>query len=293
MTTTAFFTHCCKNARASLARWLALACLLLGAALPAQADVATDITQMRLERTEEGVFLSANIRFDLPAVVEDALLKGLSMYFVAEADLYRDRWYWYDRKITGAARHMRVSYQPLTRRWRLQVAPGPINNTGLGVTLGQNFDTLEEAMAAVKRISRWKIAEAAEIEPDARRVRRRGTRAAYRERGPGDPVRHADLARSRVRHQPRDRHRIEPATALAIELVERLVLRPRAADARSEDHCGAGASEFLRRDSRMPDGLSGRDEIQQSMMAARRGNWAERRGRIATSPPWRSCRMDH
>jgi hypothetical protein len=168
VTTTAFFTHCCKNARASLARWLALACLLLGAALPAQADVATDITQMRLERTEEGVFLSANIRFDLPAVVEDALLKGLSMYFVAEADLYRDRWYWYDRKITGAARHMRVSYQPLTRRWRLQVAPGPINNTGLGVTLGQNFDTLEEAMAAVKRISRWKIAEAAEIEPDAR-----------------------------------------------------------------------------------------------------------------------------
>jgi hypothetical protein len=60
--------------------------------------VATDITQMRLERTEEGVFLSANVRFELPGVVEDALLKGISMYFVAEADVLRDRWYWYDKK---------------------------------------------------------------------------------------------------------------------------------------------------------------------------------------------------
>ena len=152
--------------RHRLAAWLA--CVLCLLTVPAWADVSVEINGLRLERSEEGVFLSAAVKFDLPPVVEDALVKGVAMYFVAEADLYRDRWYWYDRKITGAARHMRVSYQPLTRRWRLQVAPGPINNTGLGVTLGQNFDTLEEAMAAVKRISRWKIAEAAEIEPDAR-----------------------------------------------------------------------------------------------------------------------------
>ncbi len=168
MITTDFSTLCCKSARLSLAAWLAVACLLFGLATPVRADVPTDISQMQLQRTDEGVFLSANIRFDLPAVVEDALLKGLSMYFVAEADLYRDRWYWYDRKLAGAARHMRLSYQPLTRRWRLQVAPAPINNTGLGVTLGQNFESLEEAMAAIKRISRWKIAEPSEIEPDAR-----------------------------------------------------------------------------------------------------------------------------
>ena len=65
---------------------------------------------------------------------------------------------------------MRLSYQPLTRRWRLQVSPTPIGNSGLA--LGQNFDTREEALAAVQRISRWKIADAAEVDPDAPLQRR-------------------------------------------------------------------------------------------------------------------------
>ena len=54
---------------------------------------------------------------------------------------------------------MRLSYQPLTRRWRLVVSPTPIGNSGLA--LGQTFDTREEALAAVQRISHWKIADAA------------------------------------------------------------------------------------------------------------------------------------
>ena len=114
------------------------------------------------------MFLSATVRFELPLVVEDALLKGISMYFVAEAEVFRDRWYWYDKKLATTTRHMRLSYQPLTRRWRLHTSPSPISNTGLGVTLGQNFETLDEAMGAVQRISRWKVAEAADIEPDSR-----------------------------------------------------------------------------------------------------------------------------
>ncbi len=61
---------------------------------------------------------------------------------------------------------MRLSYQPLTRRWRLVVSPTPIGNSGLA--LGQTFDTREEAMAAVQRISHWKIAEAGDVDPESR-----------------------------------------------------------------------------------------------------------------------------
>ena len=96
------------------------------------------------------------------------MLKGIPMVFVAEADVLRERWYWYDKKLATTTRHMRLSYRPLTRRWRLHTSPTPIGNTGLGVTLGQNFETLGEAMGAIQRISRWKVAEAADIEPDAR-----------------------------------------------------------------------------------------------------------------------------
>jgi hypothetical protein len=144
----------------------AAACLALLFAATAWADPpATEITQLRVERTEEGVLLSATIRFEVPAVIDDALAKGIPMFFVAEAVLFRDRWYWYDRQVATAARHMRLSYQPLTRRWRLVLSPTPIGNS---VALGQTFDTREEALAAVQRISNWKIAEAADIDTDVR-----------------------------------------------------------------------------------------------------------------------------
>ena len=145
----------------------ALACcvLLLGFPATAQAPQA-EITQLRLERTDEGVLLTANVAFEMPAIIDDALAKGIPMFFVAEAVLFRDRWYWYDKEVAAAARHMRLSYQPLTRRWRLVVSPTPIGNSGLA--LGQTFDTREEAMAAVQRISHWKIAEASAVDPDQR-----------------------------------------------------------------------------------------------------------------------------
>ncbi|HSV50728.1 MAG TPA: DUF4390 domain-containing protein [Burkholderiaceae bacterium] len=137
--------------------------------LPSRAEATTpEVTEMRLERSEEGVFLSANVRFELPPLVEDALLKGIPMFFVAEAELYRDRWYWYDKKLADTARHMRLAYQPLTRRWRLNVSPTPIGNAGLGVTLTQNFDSLTDALAAIQRFSRWKIAPAWAVEADSK-----------------------------------------------------------------------------------------------------------------------------
>lgn len=145
-----------------------LACLLFlfCAAAPAWSQVnPAEVTQLHVERTDEGILLSATVHFDLPQVVQDALAKGIPMYFVAEASIYRDRWYWYDKRVASATRHMRLSYQPLTRRWRLQVSPTPIGNSG--IVLGQMFDSQEEALAAVQRISRWHIADLADVDPDA------------------------------------------------------------------------------------------------------------------------------
>ena len=124
-----------------------------------------EVTQLQVERTEEGVLLNATVRFDLPQAVEDALAKGIPMYFVAEATIYRDRWYWYDKRVAVAARLMRLAFQPLTRRWRLQVSSQPIGNSGM--ILGQMFDTREEALAAVQHIYHWRIAEPGEVDPEA------------------------------------------------------------------------------------------------------------------------------
>ncbi len=129
---------------------------------------ATEITQLRVERGDDGVHLSALVRFELPAVVEDALLKGIPMFFVVEADIYRDRWYWTDPRVVSAARTVRLAYQPLTRRWRVNIASGLITSSaGLRATLNQNYETLPEALSAIQRVARWKIADVTEIDPEA------------------------------------------------------------------------------------------------------------------------------
>jgi len=101
---------------------LALALLALAPAVRAQSANA-EITQLRVELAEEGVLLSASVRFDLPPVIEDALAKGIPMFFVTEAVLFRDRWYWYDKQIVTAARPLRPSFQTPARRRRLAGAP--------------------------------------------------------------------------------------------------------------------------------------------------------------------------
>lgn len=165
---TAFFTHCWRSWRPRLVAGCACLLLLLLVSTRAHADaVPPEVTQLRVERNAEGLFLFASVRVELPPAVEDALLRGVPMFFVAEADVVRHRWYWSDRKVAGVKRHMRLAYQPLTLRWRLNVAPGVITSNSLGMTINQSFDTLTDAMAAVQRLSGWKIAEPGVIEADA------------------------------------------------------------------------------------------------------------------------------
>ncbi|MDO5626179.1 MAG: DUF4390 domain-containing protein [Pseudomonadota bacterium] len=172
--TTAFITHCWKSARPE--RWLSgllracvLTCLL---ALPAAHAQNAQLEALRVERNDDGLFLTARVAFTLPAAVQDALHKGIPIHFVAEANVARERWYWYDRQVADAQRYMRVAYQPLTRRWRLNTSSEPITNAGLGVSLTQHYDTLDEAMAAVSRIPRWRIASASELDHTGRQTLR-------------------------------------------------------------------------------------------------------------------------
>ena len=158
--------------RAHFDRVVLLSCaFLLSTWLPlvqaaGQDQAKPEVTQLRFEKTLEGLFVSAAVKFELPGAVEDALLKGIPMVFVAEIDIFRDRWYWYDKKLISAERHMRLAYHPLTRRWRVNVASGQINPNSLGLALNQSYESLNDALAVIRRLSNWKIAESSDLELD-------------------------------------------------------------------------------------------------------------------------------
>ena len=131
---------------------------------------AAELAQLKVDRAEDGVYLSASVKFDVPPVVEDALMKGVALFFIAEADFYRTRWYWTDRRVSSATRTIRLAFQPLTRRWRINVHDGPASGANIGIglrsSLSQNYDTLADALASIQRFSRWKIADNTDFDPE-------------------------------------------------------------------------------------------------------------------------------
>jgi len=174
----AFTTHCWKNflrlealflSGLKRGRWLCLA-LSLTLAGVAKADTTVELQGLKLERQDTALYMSGTWQFEMPAALEDALLKGITLYFVTEVEISQERWYVYNQRVARAERHVRLFYQPLTRRWRVNISPQPFNVSGLGMSLGQSYDTAEEAMSAVRRIVQWRIANAADYNPDAKQT---------------------------------------------------------------------------------------------------------------------------
>lgn len=135
---------------------LVLALLLALGATPARAQ-GIELTGLHVERGEPGLALDFSVRIALPRAVDEALHRGVPLYFVAQATVYRSRWYWRDARTARATRAWRLSYQPLADSWRVSLGG-----------LGQTYATLPEALAALSSGSRWRIAEASQLEPDER-----------------------------------------------------------------------------------------------------------------------------
>lgn len=120
---------------------------------------SVDLIELSPIYQNESLLLNTQLALTLGPAVEDALVKGLAVHFVAQAEVVQDRWYWTDKKVGAATRYYRLAFQPLTRRWRLNVSSEPISSTGLAGSLSQGFDTLAEALNVVRRQTAWQIAD--------------------------------------------------------------------------------------------------------------------------------------
>jgi Domain of unknown function (DUF4390) len=108
-------------------------------------------------RGAETIALDYQLRVELPPAVEDAARRGVPLYFVASATLFKPRWYWRDKRVARERREWRLTFQPLTSTWR-------VSQGGLG----QSHPTLDEALAMFTRSSGWRLADAAQAEADGK-----------------------------------------------------------------------------------------------------------------------------
>ena len=120
----------------------------------AEAREGITVEGIRLEPTLDGEGFELSVDFALspsPRLAE-AVNKGVVLYFLAEAELFEPRWYWWDDRISTASLGFRLSYHALTRQYRL---------TAAGVQ--QQFTDLDEALRALGRVRAWRVVDAEKI----------------------------------------------------------------------------------------------------------------------------------
>lgn len=146
---TASITRCCGSWPSLAGRLFAVACavLLLAGADPAHAG-SIEPVQAELKVGEDGTTLAAEFTVDLGLRLEDAVSRGVPLYFNLEFTLERNRWYWLSEQVVSINIHYRLAYNALTRQYRLSFGG-----------LHQSFFSLDDALRVISRVAALPVAE--------------------------------------------------------------------------------------------------------------------------------------
>lgn len=137
-------TTVCSPSVTKRLRFLLLALTLVFPALLWAAEI--EVTNPLVGASEDGYVLSADFKFEFNQRLEEAVTKGVVLYFVAEFELTKPRWYWLEEKAASRSQTYRLSYHALTRQYRV--------STG---GLHQSFSTLNDALLVFSHIRGWLV----------------------------------------------------------------------------------------------------------------------------------------
>ncbi|MBK7325700.1 MAG: DUF4390 domain-containing protein [Propionivibrio sp.] len=143
--------RCCEK----LFRAIFCSAALLLTALTTQA-AEISIRNPQLEANEDGYALSADMNINFNTRLEEAVNRGIVLFFAADFELTRSRWYWLDEQVVRRSKIFRLSYHALTRQYRL--------STGASA-LHQSYASLDEALSVMSHVRNWQVLEKDEVKP--------------------------------------------------------------------------------------------------------------------------------
>lgn len=130
------------------------ACLSMGMSA-AHADDRIEIVSTQLDRTDEGYKLIAHYQFDLNEELRNAVDRGIPLFFTTDIQIREDRWYWFDKVVANQSWTKRITYNVLTRQYRVTIASGH----------NYYFESIEDALYAIRQPSGWLIAGEDDLKP--------------------------------------------------------------------------------------------------------------------------------
>lgn len=121
----------------------------------AKTDEAVTVLYAELKPVNENWVLDAAFNVQLNRTQEEALKKGITLYFVTEVEVQRVRgWWWFNEDIAVTSRIGRLNYSPLTRRYQVETVDG-----------FKAYDTLPEALAELGRLEKWAVTQKKNLKP--------------------------------------------------------------------------------------------------------------------------------
>lgn len=139
--------RCCEKLYRSL-----LCGLVLLLAVPLALAAEISLRSVQLVPSDDGYSLTADANINFNTRLEEAVNKGVVLYFAADFELTRPRWYWFDEHVIHRSKTFQLSYHALTRQYRL--------STG---ALHQGYATLEEALLVLSHLRHWQVLDKGEV----------------------------------------------------------------------------------------------------------------------------------
>ena len=176
--------RCCEK----LFRAIFCSAALLLTALTTQA-AEISIRNPQLEANEDGYALSADMNINFNTRLEEAVNRGIVLFFAADFELTRSRWYWLDEQVVRRSKIFRLSYHALTRQYRLSTGASALQflphvaavAADLVVTqrtapwlaptpdyhdaVHQSYASLDEALSVMSHVRNWQVLEKDEVKP--------------------------------------------------------------------------------------------------------------------------------
>lgn len=130
-----------KPARLTRSCFFCLFIILLLSSFHTLADGSIQVRSFKLENVENGFIVSVDSEIELNPTLEQALKKGVTLYFVTKFTLVEPRWYWLDSEVARIKTRIGLKYSTLTRQYYLSDS-----------TFSKYFFSLKEALQAIQKL---------------------------------------------------------------------------------------------------------------------------------------------
>lgn len=149
-----FFRALSGSLRLAGLRLVALA-VLFATVIPAMAAEGIAVRNATIVPDDDGWQIEAQFDIQFSPRLEEAVNRGVPLYFVVDFELSRPRWYWFDEKPIKVSQTYKISYTPLLRQYRLSVG-----------NAYQNFTRFEEVTRVLSRLRGWHVADRGALKKD-------------------------------------------------------------------------------------------------------------------------------